>query len=47
MYRATDPTTFQPKIAFKTRYGQTANPLFGGGTRTNSYYRVAEVANLV
>ena len=26
MVRATDPNTFQPKIAFKTRYGMATNP---------------------
>jgi len=26
MVRATDPSTFQPKIAFKTRYGMATNP---------------------
>jgi len=26
MMRATDPNTFQPKIAFKTRYGMATNP---------------------
>jgi hypothetical protein len=26
MVRATDPDTFQPKIAFKTRYGMATNP---------------------
>ena len=26
MHRAVDPNSFQPKIAFKTRYGMIANP---------------------
>ena len=29
MYKAIDPTTFQPKIAFKTRYAIAGNPLNG------------------
>ena len=29
MYKAIDPNTFQPKIAFKTRYGMAGNPLNG------------------
>jgi hypothetical protein len=57
MVRAIDPTTFQPKIGFKTRYGIAANPFATTSTsvlnytngveaRTNSYYRIFQVTNL-
>ena len=57
MVRAIDPTTFQPKIGFKTRYGIAANPFattstsvldynLGVGLRTNSYYRIFSITNL-
>ena len=54
MMRAVDPTTYQPKMAFKTRYGMVANP-FAEGTdqglgalnaRKNTYYRMFRVDNL-
>lgn len=47
MYRATDPQSFQPRIAFKTRYGKTPNPFFSGGARQNGYYRIAAVKNIL
>jgi hypothetical protein len=57
MVRAIDPQTFQPKIAFKTRYGVVANPfvqqinpgtgtLQNGNDRGNFYYRTFAVRNL-
>jgi len=54
MMRAVDQNTFQPKIAFKTRYGMVANPFaegtdVGGGglkARSNLYYRIFRVDNL-
>lgn len=58
MYKAIDPTTFQPRIAFKTRYGLAGNPLnglnysdsgaaaFGLTAQTNYYYRLMRVINL-
>ena len=57
MVRAIDPTTFQPKIGFKTRYGIAANPFATTSTspldyntgiqaRTNTYYRIFQVTNL-
>lgn len=56
MLRATDPTTFQPKIGFKTRYGMVGNPLAGADADSagnvgmaagkNGYYRLTKVANL-
>jgi hypothetical protein len=56
MVRAVDPNTFQPKIAFKTRYGVVANPFVLGSngqpdadnltTGLNQYYRLTYVTNL-
>lgn len=57
MVRAVDPATFQPKIAFKTRYGLVANPFVqqinpanainqAGIARGNFYYRNFAVTNL-
>jgi hypothetical protein len=54
MMRAVDTGTFQPKIAFKTRYGMVANPFAEGAgvgngsltTRSNRYYRMFRVDNL-
>jgi len=56
MVRAVDPATFQPRIAFKTRYGVVANPFVlnsskvpDGETLTagiNQYYRLSQVFNL-
>jgi hypothetical protein len=54
MMRAVDTTTFQPKMAFKTRYGMVANPFAEGAsqgngflnTRQNRYYRIFRVDNL-
>jgi Major capsid protein Gp23 len=54
MMRAVDQSNFQPKIAFKTRYGMVANPYAQGTTlggasltqRTNKYYRLFRVDNL-
>jgi hypothetical protein len=54
MMRAVTTDTFQPKMAFKTRYGMVANP-FAEGTsvgsgaltaRSNRYYRMFRVDNL-
>lgn len=46
MYKAVDQMSFQPKIAFKTRYALVANPLFNEGVRKNGYYRIAQVSNI-
>jgi len=55
MVRAVDPNTFQPRIAFKTRYGVVANPyVLNGATPDgdnltaglNQYYRFTAVTNL-
>ena len=55
MVRAVDPSDFQPKIGFKTRYGMVANPFAEGlnkgsgrlQTSTNVYYRRVIVNNLM
>jgi hypothetical protein len=55
MVRAVDPSTFQPKIGFKTRYGMVANPFAEGTTRgagvltarSNVYYRIFAVKNIM
>lgn len=57
MVRAVDPNTFQPRIAFKTRYGVVANPFVINATTgqpdadtltagLNQYYRLTNVKNL-
>ena len=53
LYRATDPATFQPKIAFRTRYGMVANPFAGSSVGNgmqsgqNTYFRKIRVTNLM
>ena len=47
LYRAVDPTTFQPKIAFRTRYGLVSNPFTSLNSGTNIYYRKLAVQNLL
>ena len=55
MVRAVDPSTFQPKIGFKTRYGLVANPFAEGlnqglgqlNARANLYYRIFAIKNLM
>ena len=56
MMRAVDPNSFQPKIAFKSRYGLIANPfaLIDGGASTgigaansNYYFRFSQVKNIL
>jgi hypothetical protein len=57
MVRAVDPNTFQPRIAFKTRYGVVANPFVINPTTKipdadtltaglNQYYRITGISNL-
>ena len=56
MVRAVDPNTFQPRIAFKTRYGVVANPFVLNSNNVpdadnltsglNQYYRLTSVTNL-
>ena len=47
MVRAMGEDTFQPKIAFKTRYGIVSNPYTAITTGANSYYRKVKVTNLM
>ncbi len=55
MVRAVDQDSFQPKIAFKTRYGMVANPFAQGLTQglgalvkdSNVYYRRSLITNLL
>jgi hypothetical protein len=47
MVRAVDPNTFQPKIAFKTRYGIVTNPFTSLSANSNTYYRRVKVTNLM
>jgi len=55
MVRAVGENNFQPKIAFKTRYGMVSNPFasdsgpFDGlaGAKTNNYYRIFRVDNIL
>ena len=56
MVRAIDPTTYQPKVGFKTRYGLVSNPFAGGynnatlngaiTNNTNVYYRKFQVLSI-
>ena len=53
MVRAIDPTTYQPKVGFKTRYGMVANPFAGADAASgnivagaNLYYRKFQVLNI-
>lgn len=55
MMRAVDPNSFQPKIAFQTRYGMVANPFSQGANavtgaltpNANVYFRKVRVNNLL
>ena len=47
MVRAMGENTFQPKIAFKTRYGIAANPYTANTNGANVYYRKTKVTNLM
>jgi hypothetical protein len=46
-YKAVDPATFQPKIAFRTRYGFVANPFTSMSSGQNIYFRKVKVTNLM
>jgi len=56
MVRAVDPNTFQPRIAFKTRYGVVANPYVLNSSNApdadtlsaglNQYYRITAIKSL-
>lgn len=55
LFKAMDPVTFQPRLAFRTRYGMVANPFSQGGgqvtgdlvTNANVYYRKISVRNIL
>lgn len=47
LYKATDPNTFQPKLAFRTRYGFVANPFTSLSSGTNIYFRKIAITNLM
>jgi hypothetical protein len=47
MYRSINPTTFQPSIGFKTRYGLVSNPFTSIASGANIYYRKFKVLNLI
>jgi hypothetical protein len=54
LHRAIDPLSFQPKIAFKTRYGIVAHPFanptdVNGGLTANSnrFFRRLKITNLL
>lgn len=47
LVRAVSPTTFQPAIGFKTRYGLVANPFTSLTSGTNVYYRKFKVTNII
>ena len=46
MVRAIDETTFQPKMAFKTRYGIVSNPFTSLTLDSNLYYRKFRVEDV-
>lgn len=45
--KTTDPNTFTPRMAYRMRYGIAQHPFFNAGNRTNAYYRIAAVRNLL
>ena len=47
MVKAINPTTYQPSIGFKTRYGIVANPFTTLTSGSNVYYRKFKVLNLL
>lgn len=47
LVRSINPTTFQPAIGFKTRYGFVANPFTSLSAGANVYYRKFKVLNLI
>lgn len=46
MVKTLDPNTFQPKVAFKTRYGIVANPFASLTGNANPYFRKFQVKNI-
>lgn len=45
--KTTDPATFTPRMAYRMRYGIAKHPFFNAAGRTNAYYRIAAVRNLI
>jgi hypothetical protein len=45
--KTTDPETFTPRMAYRMRYGIAKHPYFNTVGRTNSYYRISAVRNLI
>lgn len=45
--KTTDPQTFTPRMAYRMRYGICKHPFFNTAGRTNSYYRISAVRNLI
>jgi len=45
--RATNPATMSPVLAYRMRYGMSRHPFFAGTGRTNAYYRIFAVRNLL
>lgn len=45
--RTTNPATMSPVLAYRMRYGMARNPFFNTVGRTNSYYRICAVRNII
>lgn len=45
--KTTNQNTMTPVMAYRMRYGICRHPFFNGAGRTNSYYRIAAVRNLI
>lgn len=45
--KTTDPATFTPRMAYRMRYGICRHPFFNQAGRTNAYYRISAVRNLI
>lgn len=45
--KTTDPETFTPRMAYRMRYGIAKHPFFNTAGRTNAYYRISSVKNLI
>jgi len=45
--KTTDPETFTPRMAYRMRYGICKHPFYNTAGRTNAYYRIARVRNII
>jgi hypothetical protein len=45
--KTTDPQTFTPRMAYRMRYGIAKHPFFNTVGRTNAYYRISAVRNII